>query len=290
MSVGSCIQQLRLDKSLSPKQVYMDIVTRSHYWKIEHGQSDPSASVLLQILERLNVTNQEFIEMVDGNYRNYKQLKERFRIAVEQKDTAHLTEIERLTRSSFSETHNIKFHHLGCLCALFLYNLDARPFPEDEAQQIRNYIFSAPSWGEYEISLLNNSLFIFPQDSLLTLTNKALKFFEHKYLDTDVEKRTMKLVQNIICYSLYKSERKDLQAVLAPIDMSTFASDSMYARAVYKWLEGLLLAKLDKDEEGIKMMYEVVHMFDYLSMDSEAKLFRNYMTRFDVDVTAKKKS
>lgn len=60
LPAGIVIKQLRQARALTQKEVYQDIVSRSFYSRLEHGQYDVDATHLWQLLDRLSVGTAEF--------------------------------------------------------------------------------------------------------------------------------------------------------------------------------------------------------------------------------------
>ncbi|WP_217809029.1 helix-turn-helix domain-containing protein, partial [Enterococcus sp. 7E2_DIV0204] len=74
MGFGLTIRKIREKKGLTQKKVCFDIVTMSYYSRIERDISDPSITIFLKILSRLNITFDEFMFI----HNNYIELTEDF--------------------------------------------------------------------------------------------------------------------------------------------------------------------------------------------------------------------
>lgn len=66
-NIGSAIKKIRADKGLSQKYVSQGIMTQSNYSRFENGIIDVSASAFFEILVKLDIKFDEFINIYQNN-------------------------------------------------------------------------------------------------------------------------------------------------------------------------------------------------------------------------------
>ncbi|ALS37616.1 transcriptional regulator with XRE-family HTH domain [Enterococcus rotai] len=61
MDIGSTIELIRQNKNIPIKSLIGEVMSRAHYYRITNGQSDMTVKNFFNILERLNVSLEEFL-------------------------------------------------------------------------------------------------------------------------------------------------------------------------------------------------------------------------------------
>ena len=75
---GEVVRKIRLSKGLTQKEVYLGIVSKSYAIEFEKGNHSISATLLLDILERLSLDMDEFL-YISQDYRLNEQADYIFR-------------------------------------------------------------------------------------------------------------------------------------------------------------------------------------------------------------------
>lgn len=181
---GKLLREIRESKGYTQQYVSKGIVRQSTYSKIEREETEPSASRLFMILERLEVSVGEFL-FIQGDYthtekgnivyafinRKYylpkilRALKKDVDRYLDKNDDVLIKDIQSIYNGLIilSSTRDIKL---------------ARRFVEP----VWNRIESFNEWRLTEIYLVNNILYFFHADSAIHITNRAITQLE-KYKD-----------------------------------------------------------------------------------------------------------
>jgi len=68
MDIGSTIELIRQNKNIPIKSLIGEVMSRAHYYRITNGQSDMTVKNFFNILERLNVSLEEFL-FIKNNFK-----------------------------------------------------------------------------------------------------------------------------------------------------------------------------------------------------------------------------
>ncbi|MCA5014014.1 MULTISPECIES: helix-turn-helix domain-containing protein [unclassified Enterococcus] len=173
---GSLIKKIRIEKGLSQKNVYSGIMTRQTYYLIESNVSMPSFDKFLLILEKLFLSVEEFLNLLDPEYFPAEnQLYYELSHAVFKKDKAYLETLKQLADQRYQTTKNEKYYHLFLITqAMLQINFTNEETPQNPSLQqlmspIKNYLIGVDKWYLYELKLLNNSLYCFSPSEAIAL-------------------------------------------------------------------------------------------------------------------------
>lgn len=181
---GKLLREIRESKGYTQQYVSQGIMRQSTYSKIEREETEPSASKLFMILERLEVSVGEFL-FIQGEYthtekgnivyafinRKYhlpkvlRALKKDVDRYLDKNDDVLIKDIQSIYNGLIilSSTRDIKL---------------ARRFVEP----VWNRIESFNEWRLTEIYLVNNIMYFFQAESAIHITNRAITQLE-KYTD-----------------------------------------------------------------------------------------------------------
>ncbi|ALS01714.1 MutR family transcriptional regulator [Enterococcus silesiacus] len=173
---GTLIKKIRLEKGLSQKNIYEGIMTRQTYYLIETNVSMPSFDKFLMILEKLFISVDEFLYLVDPEMcptemQLYHQLSE----AVFKKDQKMLDFLTEKSQQLYSLSNKQHYFHLNLITQAMSYlnKVPVEPesinFLNELMQPIKQYLIGIDKWYLYELKLLNNSLYCFELSEAIAL-------------------------------------------------------------------------------------------------------------------------
>jgi Rgg/GadR/MutR family transcriptional activator len=173
---GTLLKKIRIEKGLSQKNVYSGIMTRQTYYLIESNVSMPSFDKFLLILEKLFLSAEEFLNLLDPEYFPAEnQLYYELSHAVFKKDRKQLELLLQLTNHRYETTKNEKYYHLSLITRAMLHitfeeHVLNESAPLDQLMlPIKQYLLGVEKWYLYELKLLNNSLYCFTPSEAIAL-------------------------------------------------------------------------------------------------------------------------
>lgn len=278
-SIGMLIREFRQSRNLTIKEVCDNELSIAQLSKFERGVSEITINKLLVILNKLNITIEEFFHAEqEFELSEFEQLIVKMKTYYIQNDAGQLAELRDRQFEKYKQT-NIKFFELNAimLSALLkdLTNDDSKE-PEMEEKLI-DHLLGVDIWCHYEIVLFANSISLFNINTLVTLTNEMIN--NTKYY-REIKKHRVITIQTLINVILTllendeTSQSKIFQDKLAELlEMDQYM---LYERNHSIYLDGLYHYKTGQPEKGLKLMQKAIRVFKDLDIDQLAQNFQNH--------------
>lgn len=240
---GTLLKKIRIEKGISQKDVYSGIMTRQTYYLIESNASMPSFDKFLLILERLFLSVEEFLALLDPScFPTENQLYYKLSDAVFKKNRDCLERLIQLVEQRYSSTKNEKYYHLLLITkAMRQINFEDVPLEQETPlkqlmQPIKNYLIGVDKWYLYELKLLNNSLYCFDSAEAIALGTLVTKKIEPLTRIEELQDAKLRIYLNLSSLCL---NNKDYTHTL---EFAALAIDSAHSN--YRLFE-MLIARLN---------------------------------------------
>lgn len=258
-----------LDIKVTPSFSNLSVVN------FEKGESSTSADNFFRILERLNVTLDEFYYLYTwiNEYDNPYILTTEYIRAYYNGDLERMKELSLLSESKYEESKNEKYKHYKAITNLLACKIEQKE-PLDVAYEdfvvIKNYLIKCNSWGYYEIILFVNSI-IFFSDKLIDITYKKTKENLTKFNNLVRHKSEVSiLILNILEKKIktgniqsVKFFYKELQA------LKEYTLDDMYLQTMLKYF-GAIIDYIDGDLSKEDEILHIINIFEFLNMEKKS--------------------
>lgn len=257
---GKDLKKIRENKSYTQAYVAKDAMARSTYTKFETGSIVPNITKYFQILNKLDMTHEEF-NYIHNQYQltGKDNILYQFRsIAVNTEDLSTLMNVKEATKNYLKEHKDNVVQDIFYICnALITLSrtndlTQAAPF----AEKVWHRISLLDKWYLTELRLLNNILFFFDFDTSLFISKRALVELENYTHFYDATELKMAYSMNLI-YLLM--ENKNYTQALEKADSLISISKE---KGKYRLLgvlyvrKGVILTKLNKVESETRMWFQ----------------------------------
>ncbi|MBO0467144.1 helix-turn-helix domain-containing protein [Enterococcus plantarum] len=173
---GTLLKKIRQEKGLSQKDIYEGIMTRQTYYLIEANSNMPSFDKFLIILEKLFISVDEFLCLLDPEaFPTENHLYYQLSQAVFKQDMKRISLLVEDSQQLYTSTNNKKYLHLNLVAQAMTY-LNSEPTNPDTLAclnelmlPIKQYLIGIDKWYLYELRLLNNSLYCFELSEAIAL-------------------------------------------------------------------------------------------------------------------------
>ncbi|MDR0899846.1 MAG: hypothetical protein LBM27_05770 [Lactobacillaceae bacterium] len=183
---GPTIKKIRLSKSVSQKELYGDIISKSFAIDFEAGKNDIKFASMLKIISQLGITIEEFLYIHNDYHQDQtddylKDLKYR----QDDSDAKHHWMAAKLIEDRTDLKSRLRWAQIMAVFAAMIK--DATPSQIEkitEARELlRNYLFENESWTFSDIGLYASTIFFLErsEDSLFKTAWETLK--KYRYLD-----------------------------------------------------------------------------------------------------------
>ena len=170
-NLGQNLRKIRKSKNISITQLEDGCLSKSQISRFERGESEISCIRLINLLNKLNVTIDEFISIHNNNtLPHFPTLINNIRKLYSRNDVESLKIL--LNANSKYTTNSLENTMLKSL--LYTLTPDISP-SEEELLELTDYLFSVEIWGFYEIVLLGNCVRTLNYNTVFLLTKEMLK-------------------------------------------------------------------------------------------------------------------
>ncbi|WP_334116377.1 helix-turn-helix domain-containing protein [Streptococcus parasuis] len=273
--LGITLRKVRKGKQISLCSVADEHLSKSQISRFERGESEISCIRLINILDKLHITLDEFLILHDKDYTktdSFANLVQYIRI---QYSSQNINNIACL----LSNTSNYNLNSIEkTMVKSILHTMDSTITPSnEELLQLTDYLFKVEKWGYYEIILLGNCVRSINYNSYFLLTKEMLNNYIYTSLNKTNKRIVTQLAINCFILSIDKEEYSNCSYLIDKIKELLDNELNFYEQTVFLYATGYYEFKCPSGT-GIKKMKQAIQVLDILGED-ELKL--HYTNHFD---------
>lgn len=175
VEMGALLKKIRLSKNLTLKELASDYLSVSFLSKFERGESDISLSRFFLLLDKLDVSIEEFYGILSqDNPTHTEKLLESASKAYYQNDSLSLQKYAREERHKFELTQDKSFLYNSIMLESFLASVSNKEVDAKKVRELTDYLFSIEQWGKRELIILGNSMSFISTQTLNVLTKEIV--------------------------------------------------------------------------------------------------------------------
>lgn len=279
MCYGEVFRKMRIEKKMTIVTVAKEILSISQLSKFERGESDLSISKFGQILERINVTVEEF-EFLSSNYKNssLKQLVIDIKQAYTERDSKKLLALadKELKKWELSGNKNSQYNYI----MISIMNDELKELKKTQTCEVElliDYLFSIEDWTYYEIVLFGNSISAMPIQTIIVLSEEL--FYKTKTFHTNDKhlKLVLRILLNASLICLLSDETAKSLHFQTYISELIHSETYLYEKNLLMFSHGLYLLKTNQISEGTKKVETALEICRVLNSH---KLVESYSTYY----------
>ncbi|KGL38154.1 hypothetical protein BMT55_09720 [Listeria newyorkensis] len=286
MNFGETIRQIRTDKNLTQTQLSEGILARNHLSQVENSNYFPSYDRVFMLLDRLNVTFEEFL-FVQNDLQPHD--KQQFRVDINEKaslnDYSQLQQLSLDADKLYEENANISYYHYSLICkAVIEYGLSNKINKTmiQHVEPIKKYLMSMDNWYIYELKLFSSIIFSLTVEEAIFFSRKAFKrlhtfrcFLEYQHIE-----QHLYLNLSTLCL-----EHRDF------ISAKNFAKNAIKTaknyRLVYEKIcselnHAIACIKLGEDENTYETIRKNMLVLEYLEFNTVHKHFSDFLKKYEI--------
>lgn len=269
-SIGETIKQLRLAKKIPSQSLYMDLLSRQARSNFEKGESDTTVSKFFVLLDRLNISLDEFYVL------HTKEESVEFHLFSDIASTYYKKDIEGLKLlieklcKEYKRTNNIKYLHYKIMVSNMLRILKGEPAAE-EFEQLSNYLLNCNSWGYYEIMLFSNSINYFSQDLIDIVFKRSKGVITNFQLLRRYRNEYALLLLNIINKNILETNFSVAENYFIEYEnMSEVLQNDMYYQSMKRFFREVLDVVTNK-KQSTQDLERILSYLGYFNMTNKQK-------------------
>ncbi|VMK70617.1 Positive transcriptional regulator, MutR family [Streptococcus pneumoniae] len=273
--LGITLRKVRKGKQISLCSVADEHLSKSQISRFERGESEISCIRLINILDKLHITLDEFLVLHNENYTNAELFANLVQYIRKQYSSHNIKNIAALLSDSSHYTLN-SFEKT--MIKSILNTMDSSIIPSDkELLQLTDYLFKVEKWGYYEITLLGNCVRTINYNSYFLLTKEMLNNYIYSSLNKTNKRIVTQLAINCLILSIGKEEFSNCTYLISEIKALLDNELNFYEQTVFLYATGYFEFKRHSDS-GIEKMKQAIQVLDILGED---KLKLHYTSHFD---------
>lgn len=274
-NLGKTLRAIRTGKNRSLTSIADNYLSKSQISRFERGESEISCIRLINILDKLNVTLDEFIILYNNDNKNSK--KNFIDLVNYIRKLYFKNELEKL-KGLLLDSKDYNLNQLDKIMIKCIINtIDKSISPsENELLYLTDYLFNVDVWGYYEIILLGNCVHSIQYNSLFLLTKEMINNYIYSSLNKNNKKIVTQLAINCLIISIKNEEFQNCNYLISEIKKLLFNELNYYEQTVFLYTEGWLEFKKKIDGGKIKME-RALKVFSLLN---EQDMFNRYSEHY----------
>lgn len=280
-NLGKTLRKIRQGKQISLCSVADEYLSKSQISRFERGESEISCIRLINILDKLYITLDEFLILHDEDYTNsetfanlVQYIRKHYLAQNINNIACLLSDTSIYTLNSFEKT----------MVKSILHTMDSNVIPSDEELlQLTDYLFKVEKWGYYEIILLGNCVRTINYNSYFLLTKEMLNNYIYSSLNKTNKRIVTQLAINCLILSIDKEKFSNCSYLIDEIKALLDNELNFYEQTVFLYATGYYEFKQQSDI-GIEKMKQAIQVLDILGED---KLKLHYTDHFDKLISKK---
>ena len=273
--LGITLRKVRKGKQISLCSVADEHLSKSQISRFERGESEISCIRLINILDKLHITLDEFLVLHNEDYTNTELFANLVQYIRKQYSSQNIKNIAALLSDSSHYTLN-SFEKT--MIKSILHTMDSSIIPSNkELLQLTDYLFKVEKWGYYEITLLGNCVRTINYNSYFLLTKEMLNNYIYSSLNKTNKRIVSQLAINCLILSVDKEEFSNCTYLITEIKALLDNELNFYEQTVFLYATGYFEFKRHSDS-GIEKMKQAIQALDILGED---KLKLHYTDHFN---------
>lgn len=279
MCYGKLFRQLRTDKKMTIVDVTKGILSIGQLSKFERGESNLSVSNFGQLLERINVTVEEF-DFLRNNYENnsLNQLVMGIKEGYTNRDSNELRKLsdKEFKKWEISGNENNRYNYIMISIMSDELN-DSKKTQACEVELLIDYLFSIEDWTYYEIVLFGNSISAMPTQTIIVLSEELYSKTKTFHNNDKHMNLILRILLNASLILLLNDEINQSLQLHKHISEMIHSETSLYEKNFLMFSQGLYLLKTNNISEGSKKVEAALEICRVLNSH---KLVDSYSTYY----------
>ncbi|MCB5733563.1 helix-turn-helix domain-containing protein [Streptococcus sp. MSK15_114] len=276
-NLGSTLRKIRKGKQITLSAIADKHLSKSQISRFERGVSEISCIRLINILDKLNISLDEFLILHDKDYTKTESFVNLVQYIRKQYSSKNIDNIKSLL--SVTSSFNLNSYEATMIKSI-LYTLDIDIAPTDEELlQLTDYLFNVEKWGYYEIILLGNCVRTINYNSYFLLTKEMIKNHIYSSLNKTNKRLVTQLAINCLIISIDKNKFSDCTYLISGIEKLLNNELNFYEQTVFLYATGYFEYKFEL-ENGSKKAEQAIQIFEFLGENQMKSQYEEHYKKY----------
>ncbi|MBM7708567.1 helix-turn-helix domain-containing protein [Enterococcus lemanii] len=266
MNDGNLIKKLRIERNITQKELAAGLCSRSTLARFENNNGNIQAYLLINILERMNITFEEYASYKSNNERSKKEvLSENFSNKV--LNIQHGETYLQSLYQEYNQTNDLYYLHLYCQGRIILskvYNKEINL--ANEFKIIKKHLDNVDNWGFFELTMYTNSLYLFDYDQTIYQFDQVIAQINKFSNSIKIKHLKIHFLVNSIILSFEHEKPKLTTKYLEILHASSEHTDFILGRIFWKFFTGLQNAQNNHTIFDAEVTLSWLHSLGYSNL------------------------
>lgn len=253
IELGTLLKEIRVSQSYNQEHVCKGIISRVYLSLIESNKHSPSVSILMKLLNRLNIDLNELLFLIyqkNNNSDEYIYL-EHIENYANYSDSEY-NHLKKALHNKYVQTGQIRYTQFSILIEAhrkFKTGVDLKEIKKLVAP-IKDYILGLNSWLIYDFRLFNNALFCFSVEEILDMMHMISGYIKKYELFFKESENILNFICNF-CTLLLLDNKMTLALKYAGLgEEIAIKNKRVYQQIFLKCIIYYSKIKIDKEEKN----------------------------------------
>lgn len=276
-SLGKTLRKIRKGKNISLDSIADEHLSKSQISRFERGESEISCIRLLNLLNKLKVSAEEFFALHNSQYNDKETFESLVTFIRKQHTMKNFNNIKNLLSpksifpiNSFEKT----------MIKSIIYSFDSLIKPtKNELLELTDYLFKVENWGYYEIILLGNCIRTIEYSTLFLLTKEMLENLIYLTSNTTNKKLVTQLSINCLIISIDNNFFNDSTYLISKIKQLLNNELNYYEQTVFLYAKGYFDFK-NQIKSGKMKMKQAIYIFEILEEKTIMEYYSEHYKKY----------
>jgi transcriptional activator, rgg/gadR/mutR family, C-terminal domain len=276
-SLGKTLRKIRKGKNISLDSIADEHLSKSQISRFERGESEISCIRLLNLLNKLKVSAEEFFALHNSQYNDKETFESLVTFIRKQYTMKNFNNIKNLLSpksifpiNSFEKT----------MIKSIIYSFDSLIKPtKNELLELTDYLFKVENWGYYEIILLGNCIRTIEYSTLFLLTKEMLENLIYLTSNTTNKKLVTQLSINCLIISIDNNFFNDSTYLISKIKQLLNNELNYYEQTVFLYAKGYFDFK-NQIKSGKMKMKQAIYIFEILEEKTIMEYYSEHYKKY----------
>lgn len=256
MNVGDTLYYFRKSRGLKQREI-LDYNTSSVYSKIESDKQELKFSELMDFIDKVDITSEEFFEYIDNEQMIFRKLfknasSDLENLALKEELLTHSFEWNDIDKKSLREISN----YVAIRVFFSEYWNDIQPLSSKDLDYLFRLLNSKKIFFQYDYILLANIIYLLTEKQIDILITKAFPLKENQLCTYTTQSIITNLINNLISNYLYKENYTEAINYLNLAKKQKPLLENIRYKIVIVYLTNLTQYLMTGEYTAIKKVYD----------------------------------
>ena len=274
--LGKTLRKIRKCKQVSINSIADEHLSKSQISRFERGESEISCIRLINILDKLHITLDEFLILHDSDNKNKVSFAHLVHYIRKEYSQQNVNNIKSLLTDS--TTHHLNSFEQTMVKSI-IYTLDENVSPsESDLEDLTDYLFKVENWGYYEIILLANCIRTIQYNTAFLLTKEMLKNYIYSTLNKTNKRLVTQLAINCLIVSIDKKFFQNCTFLIEEIRKLLKNELNYYEQTVFLYATGYFEFEME-NQSGVEKMQQALKVFGILGENNIKSQYQKHYNK-----------